>query len=874
MSKATEQEKTATPPARRQISLPRAVGLFLLALLPIAAGGLLLGDWWFGLPEDARATYVGRRSCAECHQAQFDGWHGSHHDLAMDPATAETVLGDFADAEVKHYGITSRMFQRDGKFFVHTEGEDGGMDDFEVKYVFGVEPLQQYLVEFDRTEDMPKDEIARLQVLPVSWDTQRGQWFYLDPPDVHEQLAPDDRLHWTNAGQNWNRMCADCHSTNLQKGFDDETRRYHTTFSEIDVSCEACHGPASLHVQLARQPSLFWDRHHGYGLAKLKGDDHITEIETCARCHVRRHRIVAPDYKAGEPFYDHFANALIREGAYHADGQVRDEVYVYGSYIQSKMYHKGVRCTDCHDPHTTKVKYNDNRLCTSCHTNTHPAGKYDTPGHHHHPVDSSGALCVNCHMPHTTFMEVDARRDHSLRVPRPDLSVKLGTSNACTGCHIDATELGQEAQDAIARSHTRDPLEDYASWLLAAEQAKDAEVRDEIRDELTRLDTWSRDYTRQWYGAETENQPHFATALTAAWQGKPEAEELLIDVVRNEKFSPIARASALVQLHSFQNEETNGVVKEALKDEDPQVRFAALGYYEQQVNTLADAIREADTEADQMAAAAAEIELRNPQSRYMIEQRVRGARVRASQARQALEQVAKTPAPLLDDPVRLVRTEAARILAAVPGELLDGPQRRSRKQAIEEYVRGLMVDNDWALAHHSLGLLYERLAQTPEEYAKAVAAYRRAIHVEPDVTGPRSNLAELLERLAATEKDPGEQQKLILQFRELRREETALLGREARLLPDNAMVQYRYGLSLYLIGEEEQAVQVLSRAHELAPESVDILLRLALLYKKRQQWDKAVAALEKLLLLQPENQMFQHVLRETRAERQAARSDS
>ncbi|MCA9267944.1 MAG: hypothetical protein KDA41_05710, partial [Planctomycetales bacterium] len=442
------------------------MALGALLALPLLAAGLLLADWWNAVPDYVEAKYVGRQSCLECHQAEAHAWHGSHHDLAMDIATDETVLGDFDDAELTTYGVTTRMFRRDGKHFMHTEGPDGKAADFEVKYVFGVTPLQQYLAETERPADAKPNEIGRLQVLPATWDAVRNEWYHLDPPDVHERVLHDDRLHWTGVGQNWNRMCADCHSTNLQKNFDSAARQYHTTFSEIDVSCEACHGPGSVHVELATATSAFWDRKRGYGLAKLKGADPRPQLDTCARCHVRRQRVVAPNYTPGEPFYDYFANEFIREGAYYADGQIRDEVYVYGSFIQSKMFHKGIRCTDCHDPHTTKVKYNDNRLCTSCHT--HPAGKYDTPAHHHHNVNSSGASCVECHMPHTTYMEVDPRRDHSLRVPRPDLSVKFGTPNACTACHIDAKKLGPAAQAAVEHSHTREPLADYASWLAAA----------------------------------------------------------------------------------------------------------------------------------------------------------------------------------------------------------------------------------------------------------------------------------------------------------------------------------------------------------------------------------------------------------------------
>ena len=381
----------------------RWVWVLLWAAAPlILGGGVVLADWWVCLPDSTQATFVGRQACIDCHREANDAWQGSHHDLAMDVATPQTVLGDFNDAEFEQFGIRSRMFRRDGKYWVHTEGPDGAMTDFEVKWVFGVDPLQQYMVEFDRPADMPEHEIARVQVLRICWDTKRKEWFYLHPPDVRERLAPDDDLHWTGVAQRWNNMCADCHSTNLQKNYDVATNTYHTTFSEIDVSCETCHGPGSVHVELANAKSLFWDRKRGYGLARLK-DNAETLIQTCAPCHSRRSHVY-PGFPPGGNYYDYYNNELLQRTTYHADGQILDEVYEYASFIQSKMYHKGIRCTDCHDPHKAKPKYTGNALCTSCHQ--HPAGKYDTPAHHFHQPDSTGAACVECHMPQTTYMEV------------------------------------------------------------------------------------------------------------------------------------------------------------------------------------------------------------------------------------------------------------------------------------------------------------------------------------------------------------------------------------------------------------------------------------------------------------------------------------
>ena len=867
----------------------------LLVGLPLLLVGGVLADWWTTVPASEKATYVGGSSCIECHQQQHEQWHGSHHDLAMDLATPETVLGDFNDTQLEHYGVVSKMTRKEGRFFVNTEGADGKPADFEVKYVFGVEPLQQYMVETHRGDDLKEGEIGNVQVLPVTWDTERQEWFYVNPPDVHEPkekgqrlIEPGDPLHWTGAGANWNRMCADCHSTNLQKNFDTATGHYHTTYSDIDVNCESCHGPGSVHVKLAEASSLFWDRKRGYGLAKLKDAPSTTQVETCARCHVRRHRIVAADYQPGEPFLDYFGPALIAAGdsyharPYHADGQIRDEVYVTGSYLQSKMYHKGIRCTDCHNPHTTKLKHEGNKLCTSCHT--HPAGKYDSPAHHHHKVGSTGASCVECHMPHTTYMEVDPRRDHSIRIPRPDMSVVTGSPNACTGCHLDGNKLSGDARAEIEAGFTREPLKEYARWLESRSEAKDDAVKDEIAKELARLDEWSLEHTRGWYGKKIEERPHWGFAIDAAWKyhaepndekKRDQAEAELIKVARDKTMPAIARASAVQHLQSFESNKTMDTILAALTDKEPLVRYAALGYFDSRFAEVHRGLREANDRVETLTGVIdiAKAEKRQALTIQHLQQQLAQAQQMVDGSKSTLQQFSTAPAKLLTDPVRLVRTEAARVMASVPADVLDGEQRKARNTAVEEYAEGLLVDRDWALAHNSLGVLYDRLATKPEDFDRAIEAYRTAIRIQPNVRGPRSNLAELLERRMGRTRDMGTAQKLHFQIRDLRRDEANLIGREADLLPEDAELKFRHAQALYLADEEEKAIAAFKKAASLGPQREDIRFHLALLYKQRREWPEAIELLRGLLKDNPDNRMYQHVLQETMTEQQQPMPD-
>jgi len=325
-------------------------------------------------------SFVGSQACASCHREEYARWQGSQHALAMQVADEKTVLGDFSGATFRSFGVTTRFFRRDGKFMVRTEGADGRAADFQVLHTFGVYPLQQYLVELPG---------GHVQALSVAWDTrpreQGGQrWFHLYP---NERIDPRDELHWTQRQQNWNYMCADCHSTNLQKNYDAATNTYATRWSEISVGCEACHGPGSDHLAIANRAAqnhtamersgltVSLDERHGAAWTIDRQSGNATrskprstekEIEVCAQCHARRGQF-SGGYHAGKPFTDYYSPSLLTRGLYHADGQQHDEVYNWGSFLSSRMYSKGVTCGDCHEPHGAQLRAAGNALCAQCH---------------------------------------------------------------------------------------------------------------------------------------------------------------------------------------------------------------------------------------------------------------------------------------------------------------------------------------------------------------------------------------------------------------------------------------------------------------------------------------------------------------------------
>jgi len=410
----------------------------------------------------AEAEFVGSAACASCHQEPFASWTGSHHDLAMQVADETTVIGDFEDARFEYFDTVTQFRREDDAFVVRTQNENGELTDFPVSYTFGVTPLQQYLVEFPN---------GHLQPLPFAWDSRAAdeggqRWYHLY---ADEYIGPDDPLYWTGREQNWNFMCAECHSTNVELHYDVGTDHYATTWSEINVGCEACHGPGSSHIESAEagdggsglpvdlddRGGAVWQMNLETGVAERSrlAMRAPQQPESCGRCHARR-GVISEEYDYGEPLAHTHRPALLREPLYFADGQIRGEVYVYGSFLQSRMYQAGVTCSDCHNPHSLQLHTgpDPDLVCAQCHL----PEKFAATGHHGH--EATQVQCVDCHMPARVYMGVDARRDHSLRIPRPDLSLVSGAPNACTMCHADRDDVwaAAAAQEMWGQPKTSD----------------------------------------------------------------------------------------------------------------------------------------------------------------------------------------------------------------------------------------------------------------------------------------------------------------------------------------------------------------------------------------------------------------------------------
>jgi len=714
----------------------------------------------------AAAAFVDEVACADCHAEAVEAWTGSHHQLAMQPVAGARGLGDFSGRAA--HG--ARFFRRDSLYLVETAGPDGRPATYQVDWVFGVYPLQQVLV------PLPG---GRLQAFNVAWDSVRGRWFDLFPG----VKSARDPLHWSAARQNWNYMCAECHATGLRRNWDSTSNGYRTVWHRTDVGCQACHGPASRHLawaEAARTDSTLAPPDSAYGLeVRLPAPDARTEIETCARCHARRAPL-GDGFRHANRLMDDYLPSLLDEGLYHADGQILDEVFEYGSFQQSRMFAKGLRCSDCHDPHTQRTRAPGNALCVSCHNAAAPAARpgidtrglrraaYDSAGHTRHAGDGPGTRCVECHAPVTMYMVVDPRLDHSFRIPRPDLSVRIGTPNACTKCHVR-----EGAQ-------------------------------------------WAADRVAGWYGPSRRQEEHFGVALDAGRRGAPGAAAALEALARDPAQPAIARATALDLLTRYPGRSRLPLFGTALSDPDPQVRRAALAGYA------------------------------------------------------ALEPAGRVAAigPLLADPVRAVRIEAARMLVSVPASGL-GDRAAAWQGAIAEFETVQQGLADRAEGLSNLGALFVERRQG----AEAERLFRAAVERDSTFVPAWVNLADVRRTLsgeasaeailrAGIARNPGvaplhHALGLNLVRQQRRDEGLEALGQAARLAPEDPRMGFVYAVALHDTGSPDQARRVLDEVVKRHPWDRESVLTLA--SYRAQAGDQAGAAemIQQLAAMNPDDPALQ-----------------
>ena len=702
-----------TAPDRHEATLPKKRRVWVAtAIAVVAAIALGIGFQILKPGEPVRqtasgATFVGSETCAGCHQAEAKLWGASQHKAAMQHATEKTVLGNFNDAAFEHFGVRSRFFRKGGRFFVETDGPDGKPALFEVKYTFGVDPLQQYLVEFPD---------GRIQALSIAWDSRPqdkgGQrWYHLYPS---EEIRHDDILHWTKLNQNWNFMCAECHSTGLRKNYDAKTDRFATTWAEISVGCETCHGQGSAHATWARGQKSWWpfgkreDSSKGL-LVRFDERRDVAwpidpqtqtarrstapatprkEVETCGLCHARRagfHENWVPGQSLSQT---HVVEALAR-ATYHADGQMRDveEPYNYTPFKQGKMFAAGVTCSDCHDPHSARLRVSGEGVCLQCHA----SDKYADVKHRRHASVDPSPTCISCHMPTRTYMVIDARHDHTFRVPRPDLSVTLGTPNACNDCHRDKS----------------------AAWAAKA--------------------------IEEWFGPNRKGLQTYGAAFHAARADQSDAAALLGILAADKNVPAVARATALGELAPLVSPANIGAARTGLTDSDPMVRIGALD--------MLEGVRPAEIW---------------PLASPLLSDHVRGVRIRA------VSLLASVPTASQPLPDRANFDQAAKEFIAAQRSNAERPEARASlgnflaklgqtAEAETEYKAALNLSPQYATAAINLADLYRQLGRDSD----GEPILRTAIAASPRDAAAHHALGLTLTRLKRSDDALAELQKAV-----------------------------------------------------------------------------------------------------------------
>lgn len=655
-------------------------------------------------PTAGATGYVGSAACGPCHRDPHRRWVGSHHARAMERFTPATIAGAVPSGPLTFHGERYELTADGGTVHLACEGPDGAPTSRPVEYAFGVWPLRQVLVPGAR---------GAKQAPLLAWDARDAaaggaRWYRLRDEDG--RVPPTDPFHGFGPAQRWNGGCAECHATGLRKGWDPERDAYATTWVEDGVGCEACHGPGATHVawavadregraverppraglpvQLADPRPQRWDLDPKRGIwLRTPVGRPAEHIEVCARCH--SHRAPLGEGDPGRSLHDDYVVSLLDEGLYFADGQVQDEVFEHGSFLQSKMWAAGVGCFRCHDHRARTREARAAAACADCHLRE----KFGARSHHFHAEGGPGSACVDCHMPPRTYMGVHVRRDHSIRVPRPDVSVAIGTPNACTGCHRD------------------------------------------------RDDRWAADAAARWWPGLAA-RPEWGTTLHAGRIGAPGAATRLAATVGDAATPGIVRATAASLLARSPDPAALDALRAAAADHDPLVRRGAVegvvGFPPEARWAVAGPRLRDPLRSVRVAAARALAGLPAPDA---AADAARGAAL--AEARAALGFAGDAPTGAVavasvaraagDLPgavrwlERAVATSPRNVAAVV--ELADALRAAGRDGAARDALAaGLAVAPDAAAVHHALGLALVRASAR----AEAGDHFERAARTAPD----------------------------------------------------------------------------------------------------------------------------------------------
>lgn len=651
----------------------------------------------FPNPELARAEVPLHTTCRECHADIFEKWSGSHHALAnreLHPAIDDQVFAGAAPV-VEENQTTAFRKNGDNYEYVITL-PDGEEKIFTADMVLGHYPLFQYLMPIGN---------GRWQATDLAFDPDKKEFFSVTPDEERDW---DDWLHWTKRSMNWNSNCAQCHMTHYHKNYDADSDSYSSTWHEQGITCLQCHDNMAEHIKNPNVP-----------LTELVGEKYI---QSCAGCHSRRTELTE-DFSPGDSYHDHYRLQLPTvPNLYYPDGQIRDEVFVHGSFIMSKMGHAGVTCKNCHDPHSNELilPAENNMLCLQCHGNGQLGAKIIEPlAHSFHAEGSTGNQCINCHMTETTYMARDPRKDHGFHIPDPQLTKELGIPNACNKCHQDqSTEWAIEWTEKWYGEKMERPERDRSRVVA---QVYEGILRD-YRPLLAQYD-------------KQEIVPWRATllGLLSNWAGVPEVDERALEALQSKE--PLLRSQA-IQLLQY-NPAHMEVIRRHLEDDSRLVRLDAAWALRHQLAPDHPAVKELlaslELRQDQPGGAAMLAEWYQarqdyPQAQKLFEKAVRwddrepgyhyqlaiiyNQRNLHDKARQSFQEAMK----LMPDNAFLVYQYA-----------LFENERGNAREARNALLKAVGIDPRYSRAWYNLALMYAQAGQQQS----ADNAIDRAMQLEP-----------------------------------------------------------------------------------------------------------------------------------------------
>jgi len=646
------------------------------------------------LPPTTSTDYLGSAACARCHQEDFDQWQRSLHIRMTKPLAEATIVGDFSEGtRFVDHGRTFEFGRADGKPFMKVTFGSGTPQTFPVDYTLGHKRYQGYL---------SKLADGRIYVLPAFWHIESKRWL-----DWKEITPIPDGAH--DLRQIWNTNCFNCHATNLAQGFDVTTKRYETTWTEMGIGCEACHGPGRPHVELMEA----WEKNP---TAKPAYDNSATNrdlsgilkvfsprsapprqtYDTCAYCHGNK-RNVFLGFRGGDRYEDYALPFLISapipatdlQGEFWPDGRPNRFNRPQALTLSGCFKAGEVVCTSCHvahgsrNPFSLKLNITQGRtgdlLCTQCHTTLGPGPKptavkpladAEIAAHTFHPAGSAGSRCISCHMSDVNWRLLIRRRDHTFQPPVPEMTTAFGVPNACTTCHDDrspewaARQMDQWWGDAERRK---------AAVSLADTMYRAGSGDSAVLPELARL-------------AVDRSQGVLVRASAVEFM-----EQLALGTA--------GTATTTVQSQTSFGDANSSTTKRSMKQ--PAALSAA------QVNALIGAA--ADPEP-----------------------MVRAQAVNALLATGDRDRVVTPIVARLIDPARVVRVRAAEALLAFGIAQLPGPAGDALRRAQDEYATALSHFPDVAANHAARGWLdVER-----QQIAPASEALETAIRLDPRAARP------------------------------------------------------------------------------------------------------------------------------------------